>query len=74
MLWVEHALAEGAGDAVLHVAAVGVPAGGRAHGRSRTMAIAMPGREAVARGSAFAAAIDKLARLRRPSWLHLVAD
>jgi acyl-coenzyme A synthetase/AMP-(fatty) acid ligase len=72
MLWVEHALAEGAGDAVLHVAAVGVPAEDGLTAIS-AMAIAMPGREAVAR-ERLAAAIDKLPRYRRPSWLHLVAD
>jgi acyl-coenzyme A synthetase/AMP-(fatty) acid ligase len=69
-LWIEHALADAAGDAVVQVAAVGVPT---PEGLTAiaALAVAAPGHEADAR-ERIRAGIERLPRYRRPRWVHWV--
>jgi acyl-coenzyme A synthetase/AMP-(fatty) acid ligase len=71
-LWIEQALAEGGGDAVVQVAAAGVPAADGLMAIA-AMAVAVAGREGEAR-ERVVAAIDRLPKHRRPAWLHWVAE
>jgi acyl-coenzyme A synthetase/AMP-(fatty) acid ligase len=69
-VWVEHALAEAGGDAVDHVAAVGVPTSDGLMSIA-VLAVAVPGREDEAR-ERLRAGIAQLPKYRRPQWVHWV--
>jgi len=71
-LWIEHALSEAGGDAIEQVAAVGVSTHDGLTAIS-VLAVALPGREDDARRR-FEAAIDRLPKYRRPSWVHWVRE
>jgi acyl-coenzyme A synthetase/AMP-(fatty) acid ligase len=70
-IWVEHALAEAGGDAVDHVAAVGVPTPDGLTAIA-ALAVAVPGRERDAR-ERLQAGIARLPKYRRPQWVHWVS-
>jgi acyl-coenzyme A synthetase/AMP-(fatty) acid ligase len=69
-IWVEHALAEAGGDAVDHVAAVGVPTSDGLTSIA-VLAVAVGGREDEAR-ERLRAGIARLPKYRRPLWVHWV--